>query len=53
MKATRWQEGKVSGAVYHGEDELLEVQAAAMRQFSVSNPIHAGVSGRMLRPGAY
>ena len=43
MKATKWQEGKVSGTVYHGEAELLELQAAAMRHFSVSNPIHADV----------
>lgn len=43
MKRTRWEEGKVSGAVYHGGDELLELQAEAMRLFSVSNPIHADV----------
>jgi len=43
MKRTRWEEGKVSGAVYHGGDELLEIQAEAMKLFSVSNPIHADV----------
>src|SRR5271170_2853279 len=43
MKRSRWEEGKVSGAVYHGEDELLEVQAQTMRHFSLSNPIHADV----------
>ena len=41
MKRTRWEEGKVSGAVYHGEDELLDVQLDAMRRFMVANPIHA------------
>ncbi|KAI1626249.1 sphinganine-1-phosphate aldolase [Exophiala viscosa] len=43
MKRTRWEEGKVSGAVYHGEDSLLDVQSEAMRLFSVANPIHADV----------
>lgn len=43
MKRTRWEEGKVSGAVYHGETELLDIQAAAMKAFSVANPIHADV----------
>lgn len=43
LKRTRWEEGKVSGAVYHGGDVLLDVQAEAMKLFSVSNPIHADV----------
>lgn len=43
MKRTRWEEGKVSGAVYHGEKDLLDIQFEAMRMFSVANPIHADV----------
>lgn len=43
MKRTRWEEGKVSGAVYHGEQELLDMQSEAMKLFSVANPIHADV----------
>lgn len=43
MKRTRWEEGKVSGAVYHGESDLLDIQSEAMRLFSVANPIHADV----------
>jgi sphinganine-1-phosphate aldolase len=43
MKRTRWEEGKVSGAVYHGEESLLDIQSQAMRLFSVANPIHADV----------
>lgn len=43
LKRTRWEEGKVSGAVYHGGDALLDIQAEAMKLFSVSNPIHADV----------
>ncbi|EXJ77014.1 sphinganine-1-phosphate aldolase [Capronia epimyces CBS 606.96] len=43
MKRTRWEEGKVSGAVYHGEQSLLDIQSEAMKLFSVANPIHADV----------
>lgn len=43
MKRTRWEEGKVSGAVYHGGPELITLQHEAMQLFSVSNPIHADV----------
>lgn len=43
MKRTRWEEGKVSGAVYHGEQALLDTQFDAMKLFSVANPIHADV----------
>lgn len=42
-KRTRWEEGKVSGAVYHGGSELIALQHEAMKLFSVSNPIHADV----------
>ena len=43
LPRTRWEDGKVSGAVYHGEDSLLEVQAQAMKLWSVANPIHPDV----------
>ncbi|KAK1821867.1 Dihydrosphingosine phosphate lyase [Friedmanniomyces endolithicus] len=43
MKHTRWEDGRVSGAVYHGGDELAELQAQAFKQFGVSNPIHPDV----------
>ena len=42
-KRTRWEEGKVSGAVYHGGSDLIALQHEAMKLFSVSNPIHADV----------
>ncbi|ETN43289.1 uncharacterized protein HMPREF1541_02448 [Cyphellophora europaea CBS 101466] len=42
-KRTRWEEGKVSGAVYHGGSDLIALQHEAMQLFSVSNPIHADV----------
>ncbi|KAK3073066.1 Dihydrosphingosine phosphate lyase, partial [Teratosphaeriaceae sp. CCFEE 6253] len=43
MPHTRWEEGRVSGAVYHGGDELADLQSMAFRTFGVSNPIHPDV----------
>ena len=43
MERTRWEDGKVSGAVYHGGEDLLKVQALAMETFGVANPIHPDV----------
>lgn len=35
-----WQGGKVSGAVYHGGQELSDIIADAIKMFLVSNPLH-------------
>ncbi|OAX77632.1 hypothetical protein ACJ72_08067 [Emergomyces africanus] len=43
MEHTKWEEGRVSGAVYHGGDELVELQTTAFGQFAVANPIHPDV----------
>ena len=43
LKHTRWEDGRVSGAVYHGGQDLLKLQADAFGQFGVSNPIHPDV----------
>lgn len=43
MEHTRWEDGRVSGAVYHGGEELLKLQTEAFGQFAVSNPIHPDV----------
>lgn len=43
MKHTQWENGRVSGAVYHGGDELLSLQSEAFKRFGVSNPIHPDV----------
>ena len=43
MKHTRWEDGRVSGAVYHGGHELSDLQSEAFRRFGVSNPIHPDV----------
>lgn len=43
LEHTRWEDGRVSGAVYHGGADLLKVQAEAFGQFGVANPIHPDV----------
>lgn len=43
MKHTRWEDGRVSGAVYHGGKELLDLQLEAFGRFAVANPIHPDV----------
>ena len=43
MKHTKWEDGRVSGAVYHGGADLLKLQTEAIGKFSVSNPIHPDV----------
>ena len=43
MDHTRWEDGRVSGAVYHGGNELAELQSDAFKRFGVSNPIHPDV----------
>jgi sphinganine-1-phosphate aldolase len=40
---TRWEDGYVSGAVYHGEDDLLKLQTEAFGKFTVANPLHPDV----------
>ncbi|KAL8956147.1 MAG: hypothetical protein Q9183_006399, partial [Haloplaca sp. 2 TL-2023] len=43
LKHTRWEDGRVSGAVYHGGDALIKVQSEAFQKFMVANPIHPDV----------
>ena len=43
MEHTRWEDGLVSGAVYHGGDSMIKLQAEAFEKFSVANPIHPDV----------
>ncbi|KZT62011.1 PLP-dependent transferase [Calocera cornea HHB12733] len=38
-----WKEGKVSGGIYHGGEELNAVIVAALKKFVVSNPLHPDV----------
>ncbi|KAI1471193.1 PLP-dependent transferase [Daldinia caldariorum] len=43
MDHTKWEDGYVSGAVYHGEEDLLKLQTEAYGKFTVANPIHPDV----------
>lgn len=43
MDHTRWEDGYVSGAVYHGGDALIRLQTEAYGKFTVANPIHPDV----------
>lgn len=43
MEHVRWEDGRVSGGVYHGGSELIKLQSAAFEKFIVANPIHPDV----------
>lgn len=43
MEHTRWEDGRVSGAVYHGGSDLIQLQTEAFSKFTVANPIHPDV----------
>ena len=43
MEHTRWEDGFVSGAVYHGGEGLIRLHTEAFKKFSVANPIHPDV----------
>ena len=43
MEHTRWEDGRVSGAVYHGGKDLTKLQTEAFGLFTVANPIHPDV----------
>lgn len=38
-----WEDGRVSGAVYHGGQDLIHLQALAFEKFCVSNQLHPDV----------
>jgi len=40
---TVWKGGKISGAVYHGGQELSDLLGDAIKMFMVSNPLHPDV----------
>ncbi|KAF9010763.1 pyridoxal phosphate-dependent transferase [Cyathus striatus] len=43
MEGAGWKQGKISGAVYHGGDELEDVIVKAYKRYCVSNPLHPDV----------
>ncbi|EQC34659.1 sphinganine-1-phosphate aldolase [Saprolegnia diclina VS20] len=45
----RWQDGLVSGAVYHGEDEHIALLNQAYGLFAVTNPLHADLWPSVVR----
>ncbi|KAM5534548.1 hypothetical protein V8D89_011752 [Ganoderma adspersum] len=38
-----WKDGRVSGAVYHGGEDIQKVIVAAFERYCVSNPLHPDV----------
>ncbi|KAI6250272.1 Sphingosine-1-phosphate lyase [Erysiphe necator] len=43
MTHTRWEDGLVSGTVYHGGESLSKLQTEAFSKFTFANPIHPDV----------
>lgn len=43
MKRSDYEHGRVSGAVYHGGEELLSVQAEAYARYATANQLHPDV----------
>lgn len=43
LKHSEWHKGRVSGAVYHGGDDLLELQSDAYTKYSIANQLHPDV----------
>ncbi|QFZ27169.1 putative sphingosine-1-phosphate lyase [Clavispora lusitaniae] len=43
LSHSEWEAGRVSGAVYHGGQELLALQSAAYEKYSVANQLHPDV----------
>ncbi|KAL5528632.1 DPL1 [Sanghuangporus sanghuang] len=40
VKHTNWKGGRMSGAVYHGGEDMQQVIVDAFRKYCVSNPLH-------------
>lgn len=43
LEHTLWDKGRVSGAVYHGGDKLLQLQSEAYTKYSIANQLHPDV----------
>lgn len=43
LKHSDWERGRVSGAVYHGGAEMLDIQARAYERYSIANQLHPDV----------
>lgn len=42
-KETQWQNGKVSGTVYHGGSDLSQIIVKAIEMYLLTNPLHVDV----------
>ncbi|CCK73017.1 sphinganine-1-phosphate aldolase DPL1 KNAG_0M01640 [Huiozyma naganishii CBS 8797] len=40
---SKWEDGKVSGAVYHGGSDLIHLQSQAFEKYCVANQLHPDV----------
>ena len=40
MKSIEWQNGKISGIVYHGEDDYRDFLLSIFKKYAWSNPLH-------------
>jgi sphinganine-1-phosphate aldolase len=43
VKETQWQDGKVSGTVYHGGSDLSQLIVKAFEMYLLTNPLHVDV----------
>jgi sphinganine-1-phosphate aldolase len=43
MHHTDWEHGRVSGAVYHGGKDMMDIQTEAYGRFSIANQLHPDV----------
>ncbi|CAG8485660.1 8193_t:CDS:2, partial [Ambispora leptoticha] len=43
MGDIKWEEGRVSGAIYHGGQDLSRILSEAYTMFSTSNPLHPNI----------
>lgn len=43
LEQQHWQGGQISGGIYHGTEELMQVASQAYSMFSITNPLHPDV----------
>ncbi|CEL96937.1 unnamed protein product [Vitrella brassicaformis CCMP3155] len=43
LEKREWREGKASGAVYSGQDDLMDLIGEVYKRFSLSNPLHPDI----------
>lgn len=45
----QWKDGHVSGTVYSGEDELMDLMGQATALCSISNPLHPDIFPSLMK----